>query len=73
MSIEYYSQDEVDSPHFEENPDNRLVCPECDEDVVMDDQSLTFWCMECQEEGLVTNLSTREPITSITSDKRLQK
>ena len=70
MILEYYSQDEELSPHWEENPDDRLVCPECGCDVIMDDQSLTFICTECMEDGLVSNLSCRVPITSISASLR---
>ena len=32
MSIGYNSQDDEGSINFEENPNARLVCPECDDD-----------------------------------------
>ena len=64
MSIGYYSQDEEHSPHWEENPNNRLVCPECGCDVHISEGGEVFYCRECDEEGLISTLSCRTPIES---------
>ena len=67
MSIGYYSQDDDGSPHFEEDPKNRLVCPDCDEDVLISEYGETWLCEGCYEEGQVKDLRCRESIEEMLS------
>ena len=69
MSIGYYSQDDDGSPHFEEDPKNRLVCPNCGEDVLISEYGETWLCEGCYEEGMVNDLHCREPIESMITAK----
>ena len=73
MSIGYNSQDDEGSINFEENPNARLVCPECDDDVLISEYGDTWLCEGCFEEGKVTDLHTRIPVEELVSAKYTEK
>ena len=67
MSISYYAQDE-------ENPDNRLVCPNCGADVLVSEFGELGMCKECFESWPLDELHCRVPIEStVTHEKRPQE
>jgi len=68
MSVGYYSQADEGSPYYEEDYKDHLVCPECGDSVLISEYGDTWLCESCWEEGTISDLHCREPIT-IKSDK----